>query len=91
MSDVKWWRVEVSDEAGQIVAIEPEMLAGRETGDHEETTIRKAVLHLIGFVGGLAPTHAGAGLIDGVMELFPGADRQSLNCLAQLLEKKFHE
>ncbi|CAA0096283.1 Uncharacterised protein [Starkeya nomas] len=26
-------------------------------------------------------------LVDGVMDLFPGADRQALTCLAQLAEK----
>lgn len=56
MSDVpqstdQWFRVEVSDHAGQIVAIETEMLAGREIGDEETATIAKAVQHLIGFAG----------------------------------------
>lgn len=86
MSERKWWRVEVSDERGQIVVIEPEMLAGREIDDHEETTIRRAIMHLTGFVGGL--TQTSTDLIDGVVELFPGADRQALNCLARLLGKQ---
>jgi hypothetical protein len=51
-----WFRVEVSDHAGQIVAIETEMLAGRDIGDVERDTIRKAIDHLSGFIGG--PYHA---------------------------------
>jgi hypothetical protein len=47
----QWFRVEVSDGQGQIVAIETEMLAGRDTGDEEIATIAKAVQHLIGFAG----------------------------------------
>lgn len=44
-------RVEVSDVDGQIVAIEPEMLAGRDIGDSEEETIRWAIRQLNGFLG----------------------------------------
>lgn len=47
----KWWRVEVSDEKGQIVAIEPEMLAGREIDDASEKVIRDAIGNLMGFIG----------------------------------------
>lgn len=46
-----WFRVEVSDGKGQIVAIEEEMLAGRDIGDSERETIFKAIRHLIGFSG----------------------------------------
>lgn len=46
-----WFRVEVSDGNGQIVAIEPEMLAGRDIGEQEARTIRRAIAHLQGFIG----------------------------------------
>lgn len=46
-----WWRVEVRDDDGVIVAIEPEMLAGCELDDAAEATIRVAIAHLSGFVG----------------------------------------
>lgn len=51
-----WWRVEVSDSAGQIVGIEPDSLAGREIGKREEATIRLAIEHLSGFIGSRAQT-----------------------------------
>jgi hypothetical protein len=47
---VKWWRVEVSDHDGQIVAIEPGMLAGRDIGAPEVAAIRAAIDHLSAFV-----------------------------------------
>lgn len=47
----EWYRVEVSDHDGQIVAIEPAMLAGRDIGDRERTTIRNAIEQLQGFIG----------------------------------------
>lgn len=47
----EWFRVEVTDRDGQIVAIESEMLTGRDIGEAEEATIRKAIAHLSGFVG----------------------------------------
>lgn len=50
-----WFRVEVSDGAGQIVAIETEMLAGRDIGATEEATIKRAIGHLCGFIGITAP------------------------------------
>jgi len=50
MSD-RWWRVEVSDHDGQIVAIEPGMLSGRDIGVREESAIREVIENLIGFVG----------------------------------------
>lgn len=46
-----WWRIEVSDDEGQIVAIEPAMLAGRDIGAREEETIRVAISHLLVFLG----------------------------------------
>jgi hypothetical protein len=49
--DRKWFRVEVSDHDGQIVAIEPGMLAGRDIGELEAAKIREAIGHLQGFVG----------------------------------------
>lgn len=44
-----WWRVEVSDHDGQIVAIEPEMLAGRDIGEPEKLAIEHAIANLSGF------------------------------------------
>lgn len=56
-----WFRVEVSDGAGQIVAIEPDMLAGRDIGPHEATKIRQSIRHLQGFIGDqYAPTPSAA-------------------------------
>jgi hypothetical protein len=46
-----WYRVEVSDHDGQIVAIEPEMLCGRDIGDAERATIQAAIDTLAGFIG----------------------------------------
>lgn len=46
-----WYRVEVSDHEGQIVAIERGMLAGREIGPDEERKVRGAIVDLSSFVG----------------------------------------
>jgi ribosomal protein L34E len=54
--DREWFRVEVSDHDGQIVAIEPEMLAGRDIGEVERKKIHQAIEHLQGFVGPDNPT-----------------------------------
>jgi hypothetical protein len=44
-----WWRVEVRDGAGLLVAIEPEMLAGwSELTDEQEKIIENAAIHLGG-------------------------------------------
>ena len=51
----EWYRVEVSDHYGQIVAIEPEMLTGRDIGDCERIAIRSAIEHLQGFLGCARP------------------------------------
>lgn len=48
---MKWWRVEVTDHDGQIVAIEPQMLAGRDIGERERETIEAAIGNLLGFIG----------------------------------------
>lgn len=48
---MKWWRVEVCDGEGQIVAIEQRMLAGRDIGDAEKAVIEDAIRHLAGFIG----------------------------------------
>src|SRR5262245_13061880 len=54
-----WFRVEVTDRNGQIVAIESEMLSGSHIGDSEEATINTAISHLTGFVGpGFVPTRS---------------------------------
>lgn len=50
-SAMKWWRVEVSDHDGQIVAIEPGMLAGRDIGPTEREAIEHAIANLSGFIG----------------------------------------
>lgn len=50
MSD-EWFHVEVSDRAGLVVAIETEMLTGRDIGDKERATIEQAINHLKGFIG----------------------------------------
>ena len=47
----EWFRVEVSDGDGQIVAIEPYMLSGRDIGNEERRVILKAIKHLEGFIG----------------------------------------
>ncbi len=47
----EWYRVEVTDRDGQIVAIEPAMLAGRDIGDRERKTIENAMAQLSGFLG----------------------------------------
>ena len=52
MSD--WYRIEVSDHAGQIVAIESEMLAGRDIGDAERKTVFRALESLSSFIGACA-------------------------------------
>ena len=57
----EWYRVEVSDHDGQIVAIEPEMLTGRDIGDRERATIRRAIDQLHGFLG-----------LDAIIEANPG-------------------
>lgn len=46
-----WFRVEVSNHDGIIVAIEPEILVGRDIGKKEEACIRKAIRNLCGFIG----------------------------------------
>jgi hypothetical protein len=64
----KWFRVEVTDERGQIVAIESEMLGGREIGEQEEATIRKAIAHLTGFVGGSLSSQPAGGAVGEEMD-----------------------
>jgi hypothetical protein len=53
--DFTWWRVEVSDHGGQIVAIEQSLadgvLSGREIGEREEAFVIAAIEHLSGFIG----------------------------------------
>jgi hypothetical protein len=53
-SSARWFRVEVTDRYGQVVAIESEMLTGRDIGESETQIIIKAINHLSGFIG-----HAG--------------------------------
>jgi hypothetical protein len=50
------FRVEVSDHSGQIVAIEPRMLCGRDIGDVERRKIEQAIEQLQGFIGQRRPT-----------------------------------
>lgn len=48
----EWFRVEVTDHNGQIVAIEPEMVCGRSCiGEREEEKIVAAIRSLQGFIG----------------------------------------
>ena len=54
--DKAWFRVEVVDHDGQIVSIEPEMLAGRDIGEVEELKIREAIEHLQSFIGPVEKT-----------------------------------
>ncbi|MDQ0132621.1 hypothetical protein J2T08_000522 [Neorhizobium galegae] len=49
------WRVSVETSGEQIVAIEPEMLAGREISEADEDAIRTAAHHLLAFIGDPAP------------------------------------
>jgi hypothetical protein len=52
-SDVeRWFRVEVSDHQGQIVAIETDSLSGRDIGESEKFQIERSINHLTGFIGG---------------------------------------
>jgi hypothetical protein len=67
---MKWFRVEVSDREGKVVAIEPEMLAGRHIGEDEEETIRAAIRHLQGFIGN-AIDEANDVAADGELRLKP--------------------
>lgn len=46
-----WFRVEVTDRLGQVVAIESEMLAGRDIGELERAVINRAIDNLCGFLG----------------------------------------
>lgn len=49
------WRVSVETSGELIVAIEPEMLAGREISEADEDAIRTAAHHLLAFIGDPAP------------------------------------
>lgn len=55
-TDQNWFRVEVLDHEGTILAIEPQMLVGREIGPDETAKLREAMEQLRGFVGSQAPT-----------------------------------
>jgi len=46
-----WFRVEITDSQGQVVAIEKESLAGRDIGAKECKVICKCIKHLNGFLG----------------------------------------
>lgn len=50
-----FYRVEVSDQHGQVVAIEPEMLSGRDIGARERFAIQAAIDRLCAF-SGLSPS-----------------------------------
>lgn len=48
----KWWRVEVHLDDGVLLAIEPEMVAGKsDLTQVDVETIRAAAKHLLAFVG----------------------------------------
>jgi hypothetical protein len=86
---MKWWRVEVSDHDGQIVAIEPEMLAGREIGDAETEAIVHAVQNLLGFIG--APSfpdvHLSSGGRDPSERIYTKRDVEALVSVVVALDK----
>lgn len=50
-SSCYFYGVTVYDHDGAIVTIEPDMLAGRDIGAHEEAAIRSAIEQLTGFIG----------------------------------------
>lgn len=52
------WRVSVETSGELIVAIEPEMLAGRELSEADEDAIRTAAHHLLAFIGDALPEEA---------------------------------
>lgn len=53
---MKWWRVEVMTHEGTLVAIEPEILAGKSDLTPEDVeTIRECAAHLQGFAGSPIP------------------------------------
>lgn len=49
------WRVSVETSGEQIVAIESDMLAGREISEADEDAIRTAAHHLLAFIGDPSP------------------------------------
>lgn len=63
-----WWRVEVTTHDGTLVAIEPEMLAGKGPLDStEEEIVRNCAKHLLSFVGPayVVCTDCGADMVVG--------------------------
>lgn len=58
------WRVSVETSGEQIVAIEPEMLAGREISEADEDAIRTAAHHLLAFIGDPSPPTREEGVRD---------------------------
>lgn len=46
-----WFRVEVTDHEGLVVAIELGALTGRDIGEKEKKVIVQAIRHLSGFIG----------------------------------------
>lgn len=55
------WRVSVETSGDQIVAIEPEMLAGREISEADEDAIRTAAHHLLAFINDPPPQERAVG------------------------------
>jgi len=87
-----WFRVEVSDGAGQIVAIESEMLAGREIGEHEDAVIRKCIAHLSGFIGAGLASERGeaepvADLSKQLWSLFEYGQKDYRGCAKETIEE----
>lgn len=76
MAEQEFYRVEVSDGKGQIVAIEPRMLAGRDICENELATIQIAIDHLCAF-SGLSPSVGESPKADAV-RLSPDAENKSI-------------
>ena len=75
-----WFRVEVTDSKGQVVAIETEMLAGRNIGDEEDLVIRHAIQHLSSFVGACEPPAPQPGVREGMLRAAEICKRPKPEC-----------
>lgn len=77
-----WFRVEVTDSKGQVVAIETEMLAGRNIGDEEDLVIRHAIQHLSSFVGACEPPAPQPGVREGMLRAAEICDKAGEDAIA---------
>jgi hypothetical protein len=78
------WRVSVETSGEQIVAIETEMLAGREISEADEDAIRTAAHHLLAFIGDPSPQPKRPS--DAILELLPPSEMYDLHSAVCLLE-----